>query len=420
MWFSVFPLAIRYLLVGLIVNFFCGVVTDYTTEYYCRKMGIHLSERCELNKSYMKKIRKSTVSGTADSETVDLEAADSETEPSCWHEIRILAGKGGFGGPLILKPDEKRNKLIYIVGGGIKPDLVKHIEKLTGCTSVNGFKTVVPDEEVFLAVIDCGGTLRCGIYPKKQIPTVNIMPTGKSGPLAKYITEDIYVSAVTEECVSLTETIEPQTTGTQTKDTQITKRQRIETQTAEETVLKDSGRGIIGVITGILSVAGQFCCSAYKAAQDSVNIILHTILPLMGFVSIFTAVIECSGFNKFLAQNLKIFSSDIWGLLLLGIIISFPLLSPILSPGAIIAQVIGTLIGYQIGTGMLAASFALPALFAVNTQAACDFIPVGLGLAEAKEDTIRAGVPSILTSRFLTGGFRVLIAWIFSFSLYVS
>ena len=106
------------------------------------------------------------------------------------------------------------------------------------------------------------------------------------------------------------------------------------------------------------------------------------------------------------------------GLLVLGIVVSIPGLSALLGPGAVIAQIIGTLIGAEIGKGAIAPQMALPALFAINNQCACDFVPVGLGLAEAETETIEVGVLSVMYSRFLTGWVRVLLAFVASVGLY--
>lgn len=45
---STTPLAMRYLLVGLIMNAVGGYVTDFTTAYVCKKNGIQLSKKAKL------------------------------------------------------------------------------------------------------------------------------------------------------------------------------------------------------------------------------------------------------------------------------------------------------------------------------------------------------------------------------------
>lgn len=329
---------------------------------------------------------------------------------SKYNSIKIEKGPGGWGGPLVITPTEEKHKFIYVVGGGEKPAIVDKIVELTGMEAVNGFKTSIPDSEIALAIIDCGGTLRCGIYPQKNIPTVNVIPTGKSGPLAKYILEDIYVSNVglnqisltSEEAASRVSADEPQKEAKYSTDKKLTQ------QNAEKgSIIARFGMG-----------AGKAIAVMLQSSREAVQTVINTILPFMAFVAMLIGIIQGSGIGNVFANIMAPLAGSVWGLMLIGFICSLPFLSPLLGPGAVIAQVIGTLIGVEIGKGNIEPSLALPALFAINTQNAADFIPVGLGLEEAEPETVEVGVPSVLYSRFLNGVPRVFVAWLASFGLY--
>lgn len=355
-----------------------------------------------------------------------------------YRAIKVERGSGGFGGSLTVKPDAGKDKLVFITGGGAEPEIVGKIVELTGCTAINGFKTSVPDEEIFLVVIDCGGTLRCGIYPQKRIPTINIMPVGKSGPLARFITEDIYVSAVGLNQITSADAADPAgsaSAGMADKEQKKAETKQEKSETKQEksdaepkrefkysadkkvsqTLAENSKSSFIQKVG---MGAGKVVNTLYQAARDAVQSMITTILPFMAFVAMLIGIIQGSGFGDWFAKMLVPLAGNGIGLIILGFICSIPVLSALLGPGAVIAQVIGTMIGVEIGKGNIAPSLALPALFAINTQCACDFIPVGLGLAEAEPETVEVGVPSVLYSRFLIGVPRVLVAWIASIGLY--
>lgn len=336
-----------------------------------------------------------------------------------YRSIKVEKGAGGFGGPLVITPTEQKNKVMFITGGGAEPECLAKIVELSGLTPVNGFKTSCPEEELALVIIDCGGTLRCGLYPKKRIPTINTNPVGKAGPLAQYIVEDIYVSGVTSHQVSLADGTEAPA-ATPVQEAAPAKEEGVKfsaDKKVSETLAAQENKSII---TKIGLGAGKVVATFNQAARDAVQTCITTLLPFMAFVSMLIGIINGSGFGNAFASLLTPLAGNVFGLVILGIICSIPGLSALLGPGAVIAQIVGTLIGTEIGKGNIAPQLALPALFACNTQGACDFIPVGLGLAEAETETVEVGVVSVMYSRFLTGWLRVIIAFVASIGLYAA
>ena len=90
--------------------------------------------------------------------------------------VTLNPGQGGWGGPLTVQAtDQCKTILCVTAGGGIHP-VAQKIADMTGGVAVDGYKNNVPDQEVLVAVVDCGGTARCGVYPKKGIFTVNLNP----------------------------------------------------------------------------------------------------------------------------------------------------------------------------------------------------------------------------------------------------
>ena len=323
--------------------------------------------------------------------------------------VKISRGKTGWGGPLVIEPTEQRSKVVSVTGGGIHP-VAQLIADMTGAEAVDGFKAPPIESEMAVVVVDCGGTARCGVYPRKRIPTVNLTPVGQSGPLAQFITEDIYVSGVKPANITMADGSEAVTTAGGAASMSSGNNNA----PAAPQPLPSEG-GVIGLISSIGRVMGRVVGIFFNAGRRTIDQVVRNVLPFMAFVTMLIGLILYTGIGDVLAQPMGPLANNIVGLLIISAICGLPFLSPILGPGAVIAQVIGVaIIGPQIANGTISPAMALPALFAYNTQVGCDFVPVGLALGEAKPKTIEIGVPAVLISRQIMGPVSVLIAWVVS------
>ena len=329
-----------------------------------------------------------------------------------YNTIKINAGDGGWGGPLTVTPTEKCHTVLSVTGGGIHP-VAQKLADLTGGVAVDGWKTNLPDDEIMIAVVDCGGTARCGVYPKKGIFTVNLMPVGQSGPLAQFITPDIYCSAVREKDIEvLGEAPEIAAPAAEAAPAEAAE-EATKDLAAEAAPAKKQGF-VVRLGKGVGNVVGKF----FQAGRETIEMVIKNVLPFMAFTSTLLGIISASGLGNLIAKTIAPLCGTLPGMLVICFICSLPFLSPILGPGAVIAQVVGTLLGAQFATGAIPARYALPALFAIDGQVGGDFVPVGLSLGEAEAETIEFGVPAVLFSRIVTGPLSVIIAFIFSIGLF--
>lgn len=143
-------------------------------------------------------------------EAAAAEPTASEPEPvdappaGDYRTVRIKPGGRGWGSGWTVTPVPGKDLIYSVTGGGIHP-VAQRIADLTGGRAFDGFKSKAGFDEIAVAVIDCGGTARIGVYPMKGVLTVDVHGASPSGPLMRFITEENFVSGVTIDEIELVE-----------------------------------------------------------------------------------------------------------------------------------------------------------------------------------------------------------------------
>ena len=112
-----------------------------------------------------------------------------------YQTVTITAGRGGWGGPLTIIPTDGRSLIYSVTDGGVHP-VAARIAGLTGGTAVDGRTHSAPFDQIAVVVTDGASRTSAGAYPMKNVPTVDDDATPPTGPLAQFITAQLFVSGV--------------------------------------------------------------------------------------------------------------------------------------------------------------------------------------------------------------------------------
>ena len=252
---------------------------------------------------------------------------------------------------------------------------------MTGCELVDGFKASVPDAEILAVVIDCGE--HCAVaFTRRSVSRRSTSIRRGRAARSRSSSNRIFIApAVREKDLAFaeeTDAAEPAAAEEVQHDAAAPGGMAAVTMTRRRK--SRSSRPVFMAKVGQFS--GRYRCCLYQAGRETINTMIKTILLFAAFVSM-SASSSRQASAMIIAHLVVPLAGNVGGLIILSLICSFPFLSPF-SPPCRIAQVIGVLIGVEIGKGAVPPHLALPALFAINAQCACDFPPVGLGLARSR------------------------------------
>lgn len=163
---------------------------------------------------------------------------------------------------------------------------------------------------------------------------------------------------------------------------------------------------------------GYFVSICIQSARDAVQLAIGTLIPFMAFISVIVGIVNGTGIGIVLAEQLSKLASNPIGLLAIGVFTAIPFVSPIIAPGAVVPSIIGTMIGTLIASGQVPVNLALPAIFAIHQPAGGDFIPVGMAMEDAEDETVQVGIPAVLYSKLIVAPIEMGIALVVSMFLY--